>query len=330
MKVSVCMITYNHGRFLAQALDSVFAQKTNFDFEVILGEDCSTDGTREIALEYQRQYPDRLRLLLPATNQGMIPNFLSTLQAGRGEYIAFLEGDDYWTSEHKLQKQVDLLDANKDCVLCFTRVNLLNDSTGESEPAAQNPQLRFSLRELLARTCGGYTCSVLYRNGVIGDIPSWFNSELSFGDFPLYVLNMIHGDALIIDEAMAVYRVHAGGVWTHGIPSSSRSRAARELWLKHLQAFLFFYKILSRHFEGEYRELVKQEIARLSYLLVWASMEDENWPMMRSCWWTAFRNGRLPDEISILANTKLFLSAHFPLIYRAFRVITGRKKDSKA
>ena len=328
MKVSVCMIAYNHGKFLAQALDSVFAQKTDFDFEVVLGEDCSTDGTREIALEYQRKHPDQLRLLLWTSNRGMIPNFVATQQACKGEYIAFLEGDDFWMSEHKLQRQVELLDANKDCVLCFTRANVLNDATGETEPIAAPPQSRFSLRDLLTRSCGGQTCSVMLRNGVVGEFPSWFNSRLSFGDYPLFVLAMMHGDALMLQEPMAVYRVHAGGIWSNGIPITSRTRESRNLWIKHLQALLFFYQILRRHLKGEYRELVIRETAQISSMLMRAFQENENWGMMRACWWTVFWNGRMPEETSPATLAKLFLTAHLPRLYRAFRGITGRENGT--
>ena len=302
MKVSVCMIAYNHGKFLAQALDSVFAQKTNFDFEVVLGEDCSTDGTRAIALEYQRRYPDKMRLLLSDSNQGMIPNFLSSMQACLGDY----------------------------CALCFTRVNVLNDATGEAAPAPAPPLSRFSLRELLGRSCGGHTCAVMYRNGIVGEFPPWFDSRLPFGDFPLYVLALVHGDALLIDDVMAVYRVHSGGIWTNGIPLTSRSRASRELWIKHMQSFLFFYKILRRHFSGEIREWVRLEIANLAYLLVHAFQGNENWSLMRACWWDAFFNGRFPEDISLIVNAKLFFSAHFPGVYRLFRGIASREKSMDA
>lgn len=107
MKVSVLMITYNHEKFIAQAIDSILMQQVNFDYEIVIGEDCSTDGTRAIVIQYQKEYPDKIRLLLPEENLGMHKNFVQTFRACQGEYIALLEGDDYWTSPRKLQKQVD-------------------------------------------------------------------------------------------------------------------------------------------------------------------------------------------------------------------------------
>ena len=97
IKVSVCMITYNHERFIAQAIESVLMQETDFRVELVIGEDCSTDGTRAIVREFGERFPERIRLLLPEHNLGMMPNFVATLSACRGQYVALLEGDDYWT-----------------------------------------------------------------------------------------------------------------------------------------------------------------------------------------------------------------------------------------
>src|SRR5579864_5044611 len=107
MKLSVMMITYNHERFIAQALDSILAQQVNFDYEIVVGEDCSADGTRAILMDFHRRYPSRIVPFLRDRNMGAMPNFESTLRACRGQYLALLEGDDYWTSPDKLQRQVD-------------------------------------------------------------------------------------------------------------------------------------------------------------------------------------------------------------------------------
>ena len=107
IKVSVCMITYNHERFIAQAVESALMQETDFDYEIVIGEDCSTDGTRQVLLDLHDRHPDRIRLLLREKNIGASHNFVGTLEACRGEYVAFLDGDDYWTCPNKLQKQAN-------------------------------------------------------------------------------------------------------------------------------------------------------------------------------------------------------------------------------
>jgi glycosyltransferase involved in cell wall biosynthesis len=128
MKLSVAMITYNHERFITQALESVLAQRVNFDYEIVVGEDCSTDDTRAIVMYFHRRYPGRIVPLLREKNIGGARNIELTLAACRGQYVAMLEGDDYWTCEDKLQRQVDFLDANPDyAILLSSRANPRRD-----------------------------------------------------------------------------------------------------------------------------------------------------------------------------------------------------------
>ena len=122
-KVSVSLLAYNHELFIEQALDSILAQQVNFDYEIVIGEDCSQDNTREIILDYQEKNSDKIRIFLskkPLNDRksGRL-NFVRNLEACRGEYIALLDGDDYWTSPYKLQKQVDYLDNHPEFSICF-------------------------------------------------------------------------------------------------------------------------------------------------------------------------------------------------------------------
>lgn len=118
--VSVKMITYNHAPFIAGAIEGVLRQKTDFPFELLIGEDCSTDGTREIVFEYQKKHPDIVRVITSDKNVGMNKNGLRTLRACRGKYTAFCEGDDFWQSPHKLQKQADYLESHPECGLVYS------------------------------------------------------------------------------------------------------------------------------------------------------------------------------------------------------------------
>lgn len=118
--VSVCLVTYNQERFIADAIESALMQQADFGFEIVIGDDCSTDGTREICEEYQRNYPDVIRLLTKVANLGLKKNFVTTLAECHGEYIAYLEGDDKWTSPHKLAMQLDVMERDKGVVLVHT------------------------------------------------------------------------------------------------------------------------------------------------------------------------------------------------------------------
>jgi glycosyltransferase involved in cell wall biosynthesis len=128
---SVMMVTFNHSRYIRKAIESVVNQVTTFPFELIIGEDCSTDGTRDIALEYQRRFPEVVRVISSEKNVGIHKNVLRTQWACRGEFVAYCEGDDFWHSPAKLQKQVDFLKNHADYVLTHTNYDECEVSNGK-------------------------------------------------------------------------------------------------------------------------------------------------------------------------------------------------------
>lgn len=225
MKLSVVMLTYNHERFIEQALASVVSQRLNFDdYEIIVADDSSTDRTREIVLDFDRRYPTKIIPLLRDRNLGMMLNFKETLAACQGQYVALLEGDDYWTCEDKLQRQIDFLDQHTDHSICCHRAQLV-DETGRGQS-----------RIFPIRTSGTYsiadifdenwivTCSVVYRWGVIRSLPDWF-LPLKMGDWPLHILVGTSGKINLMNEVMSVYRIHGAGVWS----SLARADQLREI-----------------------------------------------------------------------------------------------------
>ncbi|MEA2107185.1 MAG: glycosyltransferase [Bacteroidota bacterium] len=128
--LSICMITFNHEKYIGKAIEGVLKQKTSFSFELLIGEDCSSDNTRNIVKEYETKYPEIISAQYPSTNRGMVNNFLSILQYASGKYIALCEGDDYWTDPYKLQKQVDFLENNPDYGMISSDI-ILVDSNGD-------------------------------------------------------------------------------------------------------------------------------------------------------------------------------------------------------
>lgn len=130
--VSVIIITYNHQKFIAQAITSVLNQKTNFKFEIIIGDDFSNDKTREIIDSYRQQFSYKIQVVFPANNQGAIVNEKNCVELSTGKYIAFLEGDDFWTDQLKLQKQIDFLEANPDFGLVHADVNHYYEYNGKT------------------------------------------------------------------------------------------------------------------------------------------------------------------------------------------------------
>ncbi|HSZ55055.1 MAG TPA: glycosyltransferase [Tepidisphaeraceae bacterium] len=223
MKLSVMMITYNHEPYLRQALDSVLMQKVDFDYEIVVGEDCSTDSTRDILAEYNQKHPEKFRLLLNENNVGGVRNFYQTLQACRGQYVALLEGDDYWTCDTKVARQVEFLEAHPDYALCFH--NVVGRSDGGDRPdfnyvQADQPET-MDLAELLEENVIP-TCSAVFRHGLCEPLPSWVY-KLKMADYPLHVLNARQGKIRYFNELMGGYRIHAGGIWS-GTSSLDRQR----------------------------------------------------------------------------------------------------------
>lgn len=221
-KISVFMITYNHERFIAQAIEGILMQKTTFPFELVIGEDCSSDGTRALAQRYADQYPGIIRLLPSNINLGMQANAHRTLLACRGEYIAFCEGDDYWTDPNKLDKQVHFLETNQRYSICFHDV-IVGQDGGEAlfsgKRGCYKPPQTTNLRRLLG---GNYlsTASVVMRNVFQGGLPRWVR-PLAMADWIIAIFGALHGEIFYIDSIMAVYRIHDAGVWSN---SSSKSK----------------------------------------------------------------------------------------------------------
>lgn len=215
IKVSVCMITYNHEAYIAEAIESVLMQKTDFPVELVIGEDCSTDGTRAIVLDYAARYPDRIRPLLPEKNLGVGLNSVATLEECRGQYVALLDGDDYWTDPLKLQKQVDFLEENPEYVMCHHNAMIIDSAgdlvTGPDLPVS--PQRDFSSEELI-KGAWVRTLTACFRN-VLEELPPEFNKVLA-GDKFLWSLLGHYGPSKYLGDTIepAAYRIHPGGVWS--------------------------------------------------------------------------------------------------------------------
>lgn len=212
LKVSALIITYNQERYIEQAIRSVLDQRTNFDFEIVIGEDISKDRTREICQRLADEHPTKVRLLARDKNLGMVENHRQTHYAARGQYISMLEGDDYWIDDEKLQKQVDFLDSHPDCCLCFHNVIVYDrDSNDEWLYVPENWPAVSGLAEIL-RESHINTSSVLMRNGLFDRFPERDESPL-MADWPFYIYLASFGYFGYLPDVMTCYRHHAGGTW---------------------------------------------------------------------------------------------------------------------
>jgi glycosyltransferase involved in cell wall biosynthesis len=210
LKVSVVSITYNQQAFIRETLDGFVAQKTDFPLEVIVADDASTDATPAIIQEYADRHPDLFRPILRPENIGVLANFVETLSAARGEYIALCEGDDYWTDPLKLTKQVEFLDEHPETTVCFHPVRVVYDDGTKDEEFPPNSWRRDLSVEALLRRNFIQTNSVVYRRlPRYDDIPPGIMPI----DWYLHVRHAIQGGIAMLPETMAVYRRHAQGIW---------------------------------------------------------------------------------------------------------------------
>ena len=216
MEVSVLVTTYNHEKYIAQALDSVLMQETDFDYEIVILEDCSTDATREIVLAYRKKHPAKIRLRLPDRNECSNQPFAEEFQAAPSRYIATLDGDDFWTSPKKLQKQVKFLEGHSDCAICFHNAIMVYED-GNRIPlryssAAQKP---ISVLEDLWQSSLIPVCTPIFRKDAIGEFPDWYNKvPFAYNDWALHIFCAQYGKIGYIDEVLAAYRIHKEGLWS--------------------------------------------------------------------------------------------------------------------
>jgi glycosyltransferase involved in cell wall biosynthesis len=214
VKATVLLVTYNHAPYIAEAIDSVLAQTTEFPFEVLISEDCSTDGTRAIVETYQRRHPDRIRLLLSEQNRNDNEVIARGIRAARGEVIAYLDGDDWWTAPHKLQTQVTFLDREPGCAMCYHSVlRVYEGDAREAHPSLPpGPRPPMTTEDVLLDYCVN-SCSVAFRRAAVPELPAWYQSA-DLADWALSVLVSTRGDLGYVDEVMAAYRIHSTGVWS--------------------------------------------------------------------------------------------------------------------
>jgi glycosyltransferase involved in cell wall biosynthesis len=261
-KVSICLITYNHSLYLENCLKNIIEQKVNFEFEVILGEDHSTDDTASIAKKYADAFPELIKAFIRPKNVGPKTNFLHCFLQCKGEYIVFIEGDDYWTNQNKLQKQVDFLDKNPHASACFHNAEILFED-GSNKPnqlinspnQAQWTYTKDFLKE--KETWFMATASVMMRRKFVNPLPKWF-VDCKSGDIPMYVILSENGPIGYLSEMMSIYRKNLGG---QSFTDSNTSKA-------FLKNRIFMYSRLNEFTKYQYIHLINPILAEYHELLI--------------------------------------------------------------
>lgn len=254
--VSVWMITYNHEEFIAKAIESVIMQDTDFEFEIVIGEDCSTDSTRQICIDYQKRFPSLIRLITSESNVGFAVNGVRTFKACKGKYIALLEGDDYWTDPRKLQKQVSILEHHPEFVAChhWQKIAVTNDGVNYEEKDAPTdghgyfPNTIGSVKDIFENNLRLKSRTIMFRNIFLNGflLPDWFY-KVPFLDVPLTMMLGKFGDFYFINEKMAVYRMTGSGV-------SSNGKGSPLFVFKHFCSWIEIWEYANKWYERKFEK----------------------------------------------------------------------------
>jgi glycosyltransferase involved in cell wall biosynthesis len=206
--VSVAVITYGQEKTIRQALDSILMQKVNFKYEIVIGEDCSPDHTRDILMEYKEKYPDKIKLILQHKNVGTVKNIISVYKQCVGKYIAILEGDDYWIDENKLQIQVDFLDNNSDFSATFTDAKVMDETNRVTCLMRVKNNNVYDMESFFEDTRYIPTCTFMFRGNILreNNYYPYFMTTKFVTDVIMHVICLRHGHLKFINKKTAIYR----------------------------------------------------------------------------------------------------------------------------
>ena len=321
--VSVLITTYKHEAYIAECLESVLRQITDFRYEILVGVDDGGDKTLEICKRYESMYPEKLKVVLnDATNVLTIKNqrvgrynFLNILKRAKGKFIARLDGDDYWTNNHKLQRQVDFLNQHPECAVCHAwheyAFPMPDGFVVKPAPTVGQgywPEKIAGLSELFSNKLRIKTRTILFKN-IGSDLPEWFH-KIKFGDVALSMILGGHGKFGFINEPMAVYRMtHTGSsrqgqqdplfvfqqniewirIWEYGMRSYS-PQYDREA----MQTIFYFYRVIfsAYRFNRKVLRMCREFLKNESVL-----SQDHKSKVDSSLFWLWLKSGFVKPEV---------------------------------
>lgn len=299
MKVSVLMITYNQEDYVAEALNSILKQNVNFEYEIVISDDHSTDKTKKILDEFYKENISKIKLHFNEHNIGCAANFVKAYLLCSGDYVAVLEGDDYWNSADKLQTQIDFLSKHPECAICFSRAaikDVTNDKIIGSIPM-QDPKPISNIEDLLKSNFIP-TCTVVFKNHLVGDIPRWLFA-LWLVDWPFHIINAKYGCIGFIDELFATYRRNPTGV-CQSINNIVKYKGIIEM-----------LNCINKYLDYEYEYIIEKTIGENYFLLSEEYLIHNDFRNSAIFFWESIKMKAFIKRISILGYTHLFLKIYF-------------------
>lgn len=265
--VSICCITYNQEAYIRDALEGFVRQKTDFEWELLIHDDASTDRTAEIIREYAKRYPDRIFPILQTENQYSqgLTNISGTFNfpRARGKYIAMCEGDDYWTDETKLQRQVDFMEAHPGCSLCLhsAKVEVQGRALTEHKMRPYHRSRKIRPEEIIDKTSGYPTASLMFRRSMVEQLPDFYvNAPIA--DIPLQLMSAARGWAYYMDRCMCVYRLGGAASWTTLMKQGNYEEKQK----KYAREMEEMYRGFDRESGERFHRTVERAAARIRFL----------------------------------------------------------------
>ncbi len=253
--LSILLVTYNHERYIDRAMESILAQELPADFrsiEIVVADDASQDSTRELIRRHEGRDPRFTFIHLPSDqNQGITRNYQRGFEACRGRYVAVLEGDDYWTSPLKLSKQLAVLEAQPDCVLCSTNYTMLQEQSGAKALRVTSTRgwRDVSVPELIADNLIGNFSTCVYRREVLAHLPARLFDMRSY-DWIINICVGTWGRIVFLHEPLSVYRIHASGAWS-GMVGQAKIQS-------QLDILPAYDELTDRRYQGEFNALAER------------------------------------------------------------------------
>lgn len=317
MKVSIYCLVYNHGKYLRDALEGFVNQITDFDYEVIVHDDASTDNSSEIIMEYARKYPTIIKPIIQKENQyskGVRILDEYVLPRLTGDYIAICEGDDYWTDRDKLQVQADFLDLHLEysgCVHNTIRKDLWHNKEAVMYPIVGDHDLNF---ESLIQDGGAcyHTSSLMYRCMYALERPEFFNKAVGYSDYPLAIYLVTSGKVRFIDRVMSTYRYGTEGSW------SKRTAINKKAILNTTYSKIEMLKSVDQYMNYSRTEEVQKVIRRYEYV----SLELTGRFNEMKCGEYRYLYNKEP----LFRKFKIYMKEHFGVTYEKARVAYYSKK----
>lgn len=306
--VSIICNTYNHGKYIKNALDSFISQETNFNYEILIHDDASTDNTADIIREYEKKYPNLIKPIYQTENQySKNMNITQTFQVPRvkGKYIALCEGDDYWLDSKKLQRQYDIMEQNMNIDMCAHAAEKIRASDGKilGYIAPCNEKKIFDVEEVIIGGGGFVATNSLFYRRELAEMPTEFRRFCPL-DYALQIQGALKGGMLYLPEVMSAYRVDVPGSWSARMSHSSYADEQRNEIKKMLD-------IVDKETLGQYSEFVR----RAKLIVDFASLETAGQ-------YKELRRGKMREiynEKTIVWKMKAYIKEFFPELIRFFR-----------